>query len=324
MAEGTGSEFSGLKATGLALTPVEQRTRKAIIRQLEESGSLVQIQDELRRVRDLIPQEFTAAAMSLLDGKDMPGCESLLTDVLLESPAFVLYLTAPDRFDHATVIAICRDLLSLNPSFDIKLARLLPKRYSDEHSLETATVLAILDILNEISTGPRLIPVLKHLEQHADERIASKVLLLLGSRLHNRHWLSKNLQTAEPRARASLVESLWRSRSDNARRVFAEALHDGSSRVVGNALVGLFLAGEPGIAKLALKMLRDPRPSFRWTAAWVLGTLADTDHLDALRVATADADPGVQRSALRAVGILEALLTKPDEPQPVAEAAPAT
>jgi hypothetical protein len=241
----------------------------------------------------------------------------------VEAPAFISYLTTPGRFDRGTVIDICRCLLRFSPSFDIKLARLLPQRYGDEHPLETTEVLAVLDILNEISTGPRLVLVLKHLGQHPDERIASKALLLLGSRLHNRHWLSKSLETADSRARASLVESLWHTRSDNARKIFTEALHDGNSRVVGNALWGLTLAGEPGVDKLALKMLRDPRPSFRWTAAWVLGKLADTGNIEALRAAMTDTEPGVRRSVERAIGVLEALLPKQVAPQPEAEAAPA-
>jgi HEAT repeat protein len=78
-------------------------------------------------------------------------------------------------------------------------------------------------------------------------------------------------------------------------------LEDENNRVVGNALMGLHLLGEQRVTELVKEMLQDPRPQFRWTAAWVMGQIGSPDFFECLVQARADSNSGVRKAAGRAL-----------------------
>lgn len=84
----------------------------------------------------------------------------------------------------------------------------------------------MLDILAEISDGPRLVPLLTNLLQYPDPRIRSKVTLLMGRRNQNSRWVEQRKEETDPRVRANAIEGLWGAEDDAARRVLWEASHD--------------------------------------------------------------------------------------------------
>jgi hypothetical protein len=286
------------------MTLPELRMRAAILQHLEQGHAKVHLKEVIYRLFEAQPGQFAAAAMSLIDTHQVESVVRMLADVLMDSAHLMNHLCAPERFERGEVLQICRDMMQLAPLFDIKLAKLLPSRRGEEPKMDVPTVLFVLDILNEISDGPRLVLLLNHLGQHSDQRIASKALLLLGSRFRNRHWLKRHIQSADPRARANLVEGLWGDRSPAAIKTFSDCLVDANNRVVGNALVGLMLAGDGDAVQKARRMLSDERPSFRWTAAWVLGRSGDPESLAALRPALEDSEHGVREAAQRAIAAL--------------------
>ncbi|HLK49007.1 MAG TPA: HEAT repeat domain-containing protein, partial [Bryobacteraceae bacterium] len=153
-----------------------------------------------------------------------------------------------------------------------------------------------------------------HLTTHPDRRIASKATLLVGRRIRNQDWLSQRLDSEDGRVRASAVEGLWGVASRQAQAALCAALNDKNNRVVGNALIGLHRLGEARVNEFVKRMIEDPRPPFRWTAAWVMSKIAAEEFREYLERATKDQEPHVRRQAERA---LESI-----RPVPVADAPP--
>jgi hypothetical protein len=213
---------------------------------------------------------------------------------------------------------------------------LISGRDPESEILDSHTIVHVLDLLNEISPGPRLIQILNHLTQNSDPRTAAKATLLMARRIQNHDWIERHLASRDPRLRATVMEALWGIETSSARRVLRAGLNEENNRAVGNALVGLHLLGDPGVGALAEKMLEDTRPPFRSTGAWVMGKIGAAYFVQPLHRALADSESGVRHAARRApkqirkltlpvssplpAGVLEP--PAPAEPIAVEEAAP--
>ncbi len=295
---------------GRDLTTDEQSVRTSLTTVLRGYG---RIQASKASIRDLAagsPEGFFAAAMSLLESLQEPLARQSLYAHLLECPEFLVQLTRPDRFSRAELVVVCRELMAIDGLLDVRLAHLAPGRQDDKSGLGTEAVLHVLDVLDQISPGPRLIVILTHLTHHAEQRIAAKATLLLGRRVRNDHWLENHLASDDARVRASVVEALWGINTYSARKIMVACLKDVNNRVVGNALVGLHMLGDHSVIALVREMLRDRRPSFRWTAAWVMGYMGSTDFVECLREALSDPESGVRQAARRALVAIRQIVVK--------------
>src|ERR1017187_7265238 len=172
------------------------------------------------------------------------------------APPFLIQLIRPDRFSRDQVTETCRNFIKIYTRLDIRVARLVPGRSEDQYRLEVPYIVRILEILNEISAGPKLVLIMNHLTRHPDSRVASKALLLMGRRIQNRSWEERNVKSEDPRKRASVVEALWCRNNAWSRQTMWAALQDENNRVVGNALVGLHSLGESRVRDLVRCMLR--------------------------------------------------------------------
>jgi hypothetical protein len=268
------------------------------------------------------PEPFFAAALALLEAEKDPVARRRLYTTLLDYPQFLRQLIRPDRFSHAELLEVCRSLTSCDPHLDVRLARLISGRDWDSEILDSDTVVHVLDLLNEISPGPRLIQILNHLTQNSDPRTAAKATLLMARRIQNHDWIERHLGSGDPRLRATVLEALWGIDTSSARRTLRAGLNEENNRAVGNALVGLHLLGEPGVGALAEQMLQDTRPLFRSTGAWVMGRIGASHFVNPLQRALADCEPGVRHAARRALKEIRKL-TMPVSapPQPPEESA---
>ena len=247
------------------------------------------------------PETFFAAALALLVAEKDPVASRRLYTGLLEFPQFLRQLIRPQQFSRAEVLEGCRSLALCDPGLDVRLARLISGRELESETLDSATVVHVLDLLNEISTGSRLVPILGHLTHHSDLRIAAKATQLVARRIQNQDWIDRHLASGDARLRATVLEALWGIDTLLARRTLWAGAKDGNNRAVGNALVGLHLLGEPGVAALAGQILEDSRPLFRSTGAWVMGKIGAPHFVHPLQRALADAEPGVRHAARRAL-----------------------
>jgi hypothetical protein len=290
---------------GRALTPEERSFRAQLRRELNSPAHRM-TRNALRDAAEQSPGEFFCAALTMLESETDLAERHRLYASLLECREFLTELANPDRFDRKQFLEVCQWLKNNVDDFlDLHLARLVPGRHHDEHHLAPEVVLRILDVLHVISSGPRLVQVIGHLARHPHEQIASKATLLLGHRLRNEQWLRSHFQSGDPRVRASVIEGLWGVKTTYARQCLLDSLQDANNRVVGNALFGLYLLGEPAVDQRIERMLHDLRPNFRRTAAWLMGRIAKPEFVEALRQAEHDEDGGVRETASHALHSLE-------------------
>ena len=281
------------------------------------------IGEAVNRIAVRSPRGFGPAALSLLESTQDPGVRRKIYQQLLDCPEFLIRLMQPGAFSRTQLLEICRELMALDPTFDVRLARLTPTRCQDDSPLDEDGVVQVLDILNEISPGGRLVLLLNHLTRHPNRHIASKATLLIGKRLRNQDWLNRHLESGDERIRANAVEGLWNVTTQAARQCLWKGLKDKNNRVVGNALLGLHQLGEPTVLEFVKRMIEDPRPPFRWTAAWVMGKIGGEEFIEPLERALQDRDEQVRRSAQRALSAIRAKASQtPPVEAPTPEAPP--
>ena len=243
------------------------------------------------------PEMFFQAGHRLVESlAGSPECTRVCKG-LLSCPIFLIELTRKARFSIPKLVQVCRDFAAIDTRLDIRLANLLPGRREDPYGLGVEVVARILEVLNEISVGPRLILPLGHLTEHPDRMVAEKATLLIGRRIHNFRWAQRRLESGGPEIRAGVVQGLWGSDTPEARLTMRKCLLDANERVVGNAVFGLHLLREADSVQLLERMLADKRPAFRATGAYLAGRI-DTPEVHALlRRAKNDGEPCVRLAA---------------------------
>jgi len=308
---------------GRDLTVQERLVANLLQASLARHTKAADLSNALSQIAARSPQGFCPAALSLLDSAPDPSVRRKIYQQLVECPEFLKRLMQPDGFTRQQLVEICRELMSIDTTLDVRLARLTPSRWQNEFPLDVESVVLVLDILNEISPGGRLILLLNHLTRHPDRHVASKATLLIGKRLRNQDWVKRQLDSGDERVRANVLEGLWNVGTPSARRCLWNGLKDKNNRVVGNALLGLHQLGERAVFEFVKRMIEDSRPPFRWTAAWVMGKIGGKEFVEPLERALQDEDPQVRRSAERA---LEAIRPRVPEaaPAPQTQFAPET
>jgi hypothetical protein len=287
------------------LTEPEQAVRATLHRALQ---TLTQPEDLATRVGSLAahsPGLFFAAALSLLGSTTDPGARRRIYNSVADCPEFWSELLAAGRFSRSELLEVGQYLMTIEGLMDVRLVRLFPGRTMSDSKLSQEAVLRALDLLDQLSPGSRLILLVNHLTQHANQRIASKATILVGRRLRNQDWLAQHLDSENGRVRASAIEGLWGVQSPSARRDLIACLKDKNNRVVGNAVIGLYRLGEPRVNEFVKRMIEDERPPFRWTAAWAMGQIGSGEFVEYLERAVKDTEAHVRRAAERALEAIQ-------------------
>ena len=282
-----------------------ERLRKTLSKAVEQFSTDRGSAAEIRRYSETSSEDFVNVGIRLLleAKEDAPGPRFLATQ-LLKHPALFSEITDPWLYTAPQSVALGRWLMTVEKTLDIRLARCLPLRTGDHDdcALTGPRAERALEILNEISVGRRVVPVLNHLTLDPDKRISSKAALLVGKRVQSLLWAKRLMAEAtDPRLRANTLEALWGMDSPPARQFFRVCLNDDINRVVGNALMGMHLAGESDVAACACRVAKHLKPEFRSTAAWVMGKIGDPAYAAELTLMVKDTDPMVRSAALRAL-----------------------
>lgn len=272
---------------------------------------------------------FFEAALAVLD--ELPDGRPRVSAYtrLCELPEFLLELIRPDRYSQSRLIDLCSGFIQYDRRLDLHLAQLLPRRQEDNYHLAPHLIVRILDVLNEISVGSRLVFPLSHLTEHPDPAVAERAVVLMGRRIRNAAWPQRRLSSTEESVRAGAVEALWGQNSAAARSALWNCVNDASHRVMGKAIFGLHLLGEAAVAELVTGMIHDTRPPFRSTAARVLGKIGKEEYASLLAEALNDEDPRVRLEAKRALAAIRRAIQREQaaaasvEPQPVPTPEPA-
>jgi hypothetical protein len=258
----------------------------------------------LLRLASERPGWYAAAGIGALRTATDQPVYRCLAGLLVKNPEVFQQLCDPWQLTRDQAAAIARQLMSVDSSFDVQLARQLPGRDTPDSSgtLQGATAERALDILDEVSDKRVLVPVLNHLTNHPDKKISSKATLLIGKRIQDISWAKRVIrERADPRVRANVFESIWGLNTPDMLSLFREGLEDPNNRVVGNAIVGLHLGGDPDTPGILRRFAADQKPDFRMTAAWAMGRICDPGLIGVLTPLVKDNHPGVRRAALRAL-----------------------
>ena len=268
----------------------------------ERSGANAKRMHELLR-RDRIT--FLAdAARVLAHGDGSPGCDHLLTLLSSNNLAVPLILDGALLTDEQAS-ALAPRLFLADPGFPVRL--LHSATVGDSHATPAEfcpSIRRALAVIAALGDCRRSAPLLMPLVRHADPYVRSRAALLLGAATHNCTWAEAQLQSADARIRANIIESLWGATSKQSKQLFRMAANDAHNRVAGNALLGLYRSGSVDSIALIVAMAARGDARFRATAVWVMGQTDDPRFLPCLRPMLDDAAPGVRRNAIRALAAL--------------------
>jgi hypothetical protein len=241
----------------------------------------------LRNLRDLLRNANQAEAESLASA--LGGCQHM-----------VAALCDPLQFTLPEAIEMARCLARHNTNLDVQVLHLL-RPNADGIITANRRNGRVLALVEEITARTRAIPLLMRALRQADDRVVSRLVLLIGRLRRDPGWLGHYCQSPDARIRANAVEGLWGNSDRASTSLMTSATRDSHHRVVANALVGLHLAGFRGAVDQLERITADSRPLWRAAAAWALGRTGESSAAAALRKLMADPDPRVRGAAVRAL-----------------------
>ncbi|MEI9971685.1 MAG: HEAT repeat domain-containing protein [Ignavibacteriota bacterium] len=245
------------------------------------------------------PEVFYLTAIGILQKELDSRAAQYLVALLVYAGMLFRAVCDPalDR-DRATELATLAQ--RADPATDVRLARELA-------DADGASLLAhgmaerLLEIIDRISDGKRILPSLMRMLRNASPFLRSKVVLMIGRNGPSLSWLQKRLQESDTRVRANAVEALWGVDTPEARELLQWATKDSNNRIIGNALVGLYRLGEVSPLAEIVKMSEDDSAANRRTAAWTMGETGDARFSEVLGRMIADSNANVRKNAFVAV-----------------------
>ena len=250
------------------------------------------------------PEIFSSAALALLQSNEYSPELRFVIVKLLQQPDLMQRLTNPERMEKYSSIRLFKLLKQHDRGLDVRLAQCLPSRYETANAELTLPACdRALDVLDQASEGRRIVPILGHLVDHPAPSLSAKATLVIGKRVKSVAWTKRLLISGDrnSRDRANAIEALWGMNTREALHLFWEHARDHNNRVAGNAVMGLHIMGEATAKPNVERMAQRTEPAFRWTAAWLMEKMQREEHIEQLKRMIKDADPGVRRSALRAL-----------------------
>lgn len=246
------------------------------------------------------PEVFYQTAMEILKKELDTRAAQYLMALLVHGNLLFRALCDP-ALDRERAIELARHAHRGDPTVDIKLARQLADAGALESGVPAGMAERLLEIIDGISDGRRILPSLMRLLRNDNPFLRSKAVLMIGRSGRSLNWIEKRLQETDTRVRANAIEAMWGIDTAEARQLLEWAAKDSNNRVAGNALVGLYRLGE--IAPLAelVKMASHDSPAFRRTAAWAMGETGDPRFSEVLGRMIADSAGGVRKTAFAAV-----------------------
>jgi hypothetical protein len=260
------------------------------------------IRDQLDSDREA----FLAHTIEILKGDtESRGIQYLMSLLVSENLLFEAICDPALSRPHA--LALARMAVRVDPMVDVALARrLAATALSDPDARSIGEAGRLMEVLEEISTGTRIMPCLMPLLRNANPYLRSKAVRMIGRGIRSVKWVQHRLNEGDARIRANAVEGLWDVDSAESRELLHFAARDGNNRVAGNALLGLYRLGDCSAIPELLKMSGHPSSLFRMSAAWAMGATADPRFSEALGGMLADPDGAVRKRAFAAVSQIKA------------------
>jgi hypothetical protein len=266
---------------------------------------------EIRALLALDKEQFYFDALRVLRTSDVSPGARYLTALMLDRGLLARALCEP-ALAEPRVLGIMQVLLEERPESDLTLTKALVEHsHGKQPSGGRNPLLRVLNLLEPLANATRIAPRLLPLLRHKDPQLRSKVVGIIGRGGRNTQWVARQMADPDPRIRANAIEALWGLDDQESRDLLKAAMQDPHNRVVGNALVGLYHAGDCTSITELLKMAHEGTPPFRSTAAWAMGETGDPRFEDALKALTGGNSSPVRIQAAAALKQVEANAAKP-------------
>jgi hypothetical protein len=244
-----------------------------------------------------------AAARVLVSMEDAAGAEYLLR--LVVENGLLVRVLADSRLNFGQVVKVSRAAFAADPNADIALAKAVADAAKENVPGSAKGLVRILRALDEIADITRTAPKLLGLLQHPDTHLRSKAVGIVGRCGKSVQWVTRQLKGADARTRANAVEALWGCQTEEVKTLLRAAAGDANNRAAGNALVGLYRAGDCWAVPALLQMSGRESAGSRVTAAWAMGALGDMRFKGALERLKEDPDPNARRHAALSLKAIE-------------------
>ena len=254
---------------------------------------------------------YTCAFRLIRTFDDSEGARFLAT--LMLERGLLLRAFCDPLLPDPRVRGIIQALLAEDAGNDLVLAKaVVDQALGNQTPGALKALVRVINNLEKLSDARRIAPRLLPLLRHPDLRLRSKAVRIIGYCGKNRQWVERQLADADPRIRANAIEALWGSEDRESRELLKAVAQDDNNRVAGNAMLGLYKAGDCSAITDILKMAQNGPPAFCATAAWVMGETRDARFRDALKDLSDSTDPVVRKRAGLSLQALEAEAAKPE------------
>jgi hypothetical protein len=248
----------------------------------------------------------------------------LLSSLVAREELVFQRLSDPGEAARTCAINIFNHIFAVDPSFDVRTAKMLPDRDGDNHDIALTGQRGgrLIEVLDDRSDGQRLVPVLSHLVESEDHWLSTRAAIFIGKRIRSAPWAQRVLLGNNDAVRAHAVESIWGVDTPAARSLLHRYMQDESTRVAGNCLVGLHKIGEPGVDEEICSMAVALTPEFRATAAWAMGKVGGPVFIRQLTALAKDENRSVRGLALQSLLDIRRRELPEEPPAFVVEAVP--
>jgi len=209
----------------------------------------------------------------------------------------------PARHTSQDAISEARTLDLQVPSLYLEVVRFLQQRCSEDHP-DLETIGRILEVVVVITPACALAAVLRPVLRRSDPVLRAKCIQILAQHETNLGWVEKLMADDNARVRASVIESLWGLKSQEAERLFLRAVSDSHHRVVANAIYGLYLLDSGKAIPMIGKLIASERPEARAAAAWLIRKTGSAELRGLLKPLILDKTPAVRHAGFRALQAL--------------------
>ena len=256
----------------------------------------------LRETLAMDRDAFAESALPLLKaGVGGPGGR-YLTTLLVQSDLLIGKLCDTSALTLAEAISMAKHVAQIEPLLDVRLAdKLLKPGDSPGTRLDGQAAERAMEVLDAISDGTRVVPILSHMVRHPNERLRSKAVLLIGRRVRSAKWSMQYVAEADVRVQANAVEALWGLEDGELLEPLRGLIKSTNNRVAGNAAIALYRMHDTAVIEEIRALATHEAASFRATGAWVMGNTADPRFLPALASLLIDPSPQVRTTAFRAI-----------------------
>jgi HEAT repeat protein len=248
-----------------------------------------------RRLRTAFPMEATEACLWYLAAQRADSAADQMASWLISDSRYLQLLFDPSKLPLEKAAVVVRELKEADIGFYRKF-------YQAANALSDAkSIIHALSLIPFLGNYEILLPLLRTYSHHANERIRSKAVKLLCQLRPKKTLIERQMESQDPRVRASAMEALWYAPDPDSVSSLAKGAKDTHHRVVANALVGLHLHEDPTANDKLMDMACHPQALFRSAAAWALGFVRNERAIPLLEILVTDSSATVRKRALQSL-----------------------